>query len=246
MPSRSRRDYIILAVFAAVAITAIVLGIKADWLSLSSLGTLVVRIRDAKGTGVLFTLLFIGVAAIGLPTVPLILIGGVLFGSWIGGLVSWGASLVGATIGYFLARLLGKNALRRLIERMAGHHVQFSGKKARKTMLRLRLIPLTPFGGLNFAAGLAGMRYRDFLIATALGIIPGIVILAVFASRVLTGSEGARHRAILHTLLAAGVLWALTYAPAVWDRFFGDKDEEDEADVLPHEAGLDGTLNPPR
>lgn len=204
-----------------VIIALVILGATADWLSLLKLGDLVSRIRDARGTGVIFTLLFIGVAAVGLPITPMMLVGGALFGIWVGGLLNWGASIVGAIIGYYLARLLGKNALRRLVERMAHRTVKFSGSKARRTLLRLRLIPLTPFGGLNFAAGLGGMPFWDFVIATAIGTLPSIVVFTFFASEVLGGGAKARHDAIVDTIIAAGVLLLLSYAPALWDRVTG-------------------------
>ena len=207
--------------FAAIAIAAVAIGASNDWLNMTTLWEVLVRIRDAHGTVVIFTLLFIAVAAVGLPITPLVLIGGVLFGVWRGMLLSWAAALVGGVAGYYLARLVGKNAFRRLIERAAGKNVQFSGKRARRTLLRLRLIPITPYGGLNFAAGLAGMPLKDFLIATAIGIIPGIAIFTYFASQVITGGKAARHMAIVQTVIAAAVLWALTYAPAIWDRKTG-------------------------
>ena len=231
LPSRTRRDVLTLAVFAVAIIAAIAVGVSRDWLSVKSLWELITRIRDAHGTVMIFTLLFIAVAAIGLPITPLVLVGGVLFGIWKGVLLSWGASMIGAVIGYYVARKLGKNSLRRIVERLAGRHVQFAGRRARRTLLRLRLIPVSPFGGLNFAAGLAGMPFKDFFVATALGILPGLAIFTYFASQVLTGGKAARHTAIVHTLIAAGVLWALTYAPAVWDRFFGEEDDEEIADT---------------
>jgi uncharacterized membrane protein YdjX (TVP38/TMEM64 family) len=77
------------------------------------------------------------------------------------------------------------------------------------------------------------MPFRNYLIATAIGIIPSIVIFTYFATKVLTGGKAARNTAIMHTLIAAGVLWALTYAPALWDRMFGADDDAENDDALP-------------
>lgn len=194
-------------------------------LSLDKLGRLVSRVRDAKYTLAIFTLLAIGVAAIGLPVTPMQLMGGALFGIWRGFALNLGTAVVGAVIGFYLARVFGKNTLKRLIERMANRSVKFTGPKARRTLVRLRLIPLTPFGAINFAAGLAGMRFWDFTIATAIGIIPSTAVFTYLAAQVIGGGAKARHAAIMHTLIASGVLLALSFLPALWDRLIGDKDE---------------------
>lgn len=192
-------------------------------MTLQQLVDLVARVRDARGTLFIFLVLFIVVAAVGLPITPMILMGGALFGIWRGGLLNWGAATVGAIGGYYLARLFGRNALRHLVERMMHRSVKFSGPRARRTLLQLRLIPVTPYGGLNFAAGLAGMPLVDFVIATAFGTLPSIAVFTYFASQVLGGGAKARHDAIIHTVIAAAVLLLLSFAPMLWDRLTGHK-----------------------
>ena len=196
---------------------------------MAKLQELMQRIRDARGTVFLFTLLFIAVAAVGLPITPMILMGGALFGVWRGVALNWVAALTGAFLCYHLSRALGKNAFRRIIERMARRRANFSGEKARRTLLRLRLIPLSPFGALNFAAGLSEMRIRDFLIATGIGILPSLTVYTYFASQVLGGGAKARNQAIVHTAIAAGVLLLMSFAPALWDKLHGSEDEADAA-----------------
>ena len=40
----------------------------------------------------------------------------------------------------------------------------------------LRLVPLFPFNGLNFGCGLTAIRTRDYVLATAIGILPGTFV----------------------------------------------------------------------
>jgi uncharacterized membrane protein YdjX (TVP38/TMEM64 family) len=42
-------------------------------------------------------------------------------------------------------------------------------------LLYARLVPVVPFNVLNYAAGLAGMSTRAYVIATSVGIVPGTV-----------------------------------------------------------------------
>lgn len=39
-------------------------------------------------------------------------------------------------------------------------------------MLFVRLLPIFPFNGVNYASGVTNLRYRDFLLATMIGMLP--------------------------------------------------------------------------
>ena len=44
-------------------------------------------------------------------------------------------------------------------------------------ILILRLIPLIPFDVISYASGVSGVNYKTFILATMLGIIPGVILL---------------------------------------------------------------------
>jgi uncharacterized membrane protein YdjX (TVP38/TMEM64 family) len=228
LPASKKRDWITITIFGVIVVALIIVGATSDVLSLDRLGHLVSRVRDSKFTLAIFVLLSIGVAAVGLPVTPMQLMGGALFGIWRGIALNWGTAVVGGILGFYLARAVGKNTLKRLVERMAHRTVKFSGPRARMRLFRLRLLPLTPFGAINFAAGLAGMKLWEFTVATAVGILPSVAVVTYFASQVLGGGAKARHTAIVHTLIAAGVLWVLSYTPRLWDKLHPQNGEETE------------------
>ena len=76
-------------------------------------------------------------------------------------------------------------------------------------------MPVVPFNVLSFAAGLAGIPFRSFLVATALGIIPGTLVYTYFADSLLAGVEGASRRAFVRVALAAALLLAISFAPSL-------------------------------
>jgi uncharacterized membrane protein YdjX (TVP38/TMEM64 family) len=111
---------------------------------------------------------------------------GLLFGWAAGASIVWVASMLGAVAGFWLARRLGRNA----VERLAGHRLSRADDwLTRRGILAViggRLLPLVPFTVINYAAGLSGLRFRDFVLGTAVGIIPGTAIAVsagVLASR---------------------------------------------------------------
>jgi uncharacterized membrane protein YdjX (TVP38/TMEM64 family) len=107
------------------------------------------------------------------PAVLLTLSGGLAFGPW------WGTlyDLIGASLGAYLAFGLSRKLGRETIQRWLGKRLQMLddrvGENGFRTILFLRLIPLLPFDAINYGAGLSKIRFRDYAVATTLGIIPG-------------------------------------------------------------------------
>jgi uncharacterized membrane protein YdjX (TVP38/TMEM64 family) len=46
------------------------------------------------------------------------------------------------------------------------------------------MVPLAPFALVNLAAGSLGVRFRDFMLGTAIGLAPGITVVCVFGRQV--------------------------------------------------------------
>jgi uncharacterized membrane protein YdjX (TVP38/TMEM64 family) len=49
-------------------------------------------------------------------------------------------------------------------------------------MFAIRLLPIIPYGLVNFAAGLTSIRFRDYLIGTILGTVPGVLPFVMLGS----------------------------------------------------------------
>ncbi|HEY5649696.1 MAG TPA: TVP38/TMEM64 family protein, partial [Nitrospiria bacterium] len=89
---------------------------------------------------------------------------------------------IGATSGALLAFLGARYLFRESIERRFGARLEniLGGfnKNAMNYLLTLRLIPLFPFFLVNLASGLTRVRVSTYIIATAIGIIPGSFVYA--------------------------------------------------------------------
>jgi phospholipase D1/2 len=51
------------------------------------------------------------------------------------------------------------------------------------TIATIRMIPLAPFTFVNLVAGAIGVPFRDYLLGTALGLTPGMIILSLFGKQ---------------------------------------------------------------
>ncbi|MBI5287000.1 MAG: TIGR04283 family arsenosugar biosynthesis glycosyltransferase [Deltaproteobacteria bacterium] len=146
-----------------------------------------------------------------LPGSVISLAGGLAFG----GLYGTAYTLIGATIGaslaFFLARVLGREFAEGLLKGRLKTFDEEAVRHGFKVILFLRLVPIFPFNGINFGAGLSGIRFRDYLIATAIGIIPG-TFAYVYLGSSLTSIGSPRF------IFAVFLLLVLSTIPFIYKR----------------------------
>ncbi len=177
--------------------------------------TLRARLGAPWWSPVAFVVAYAVLAALDFSGLVLTLAGGVIFGFERGVVLNTIGANLGASAAYALARGLGREAVAGLLGARFVRLQRFAEVGGFLWLFRLRLIPVVPFNLLNLAAGLAGMPWRTFAAATAVGIVPGTVIYTYFADAIVTGSGEAPGSAFTRLLVAGGLLLLLTFAPAV-------------------------------
>ena len=80
---------------------------------------------------------------------------------------------VGAWLGRDVVRHFAGSRVNRLSQRLAQHGVL--------AMVIVRVIPVAPFTIVNMVAGASHIAFRDFVVGTALGMGPGILVISLFA-----------------------------------------------------------------
>lgn len=111
------------------------------------------------------------------PVVPFVLVAGVntlLFG-WVGGfLLSLSGSILGAALGFWLARTLGQAWAQPKVAKLGKWGTLIEGNSFSIVFLS-RLVPILPSAAVNYSAGLSLMSFPAFLLATLLGKFPMII-----------------------------------------------------------------------
>jgi uncharacterized membrane protein YdjX (TVP38/TMEM64 family) len=123
-----------------------------------------------------------------IPCLPLTLGGGALFGFWRGcALVSLGSTL-GAMAAFSIARRLGRRRLEGLLVRYPRLRAVDASLATGgwRVVLLLRLSPIVPYVGLNYAAGLTPVPAREFLAATWVGMLPATAFYVYLGSAAKT------------------------------------------------------------
>jgi uncharacterized membrane protein YdjX (TVP38/TMEM64 family) len=99
--------------------------------------------------------------------------GGFLFGLVLG----TPATVIGATLGASILFFASKTSIGSVLRDVAGPFIEKMragfAENPVSYMFALRLIPLFPFAAVNIAPGLLGAKYRDYVLTTFFGIIPG-------------------------------------------------------------------------
>ena len=125
--------------------------------------------------------LFALLPAVFFPVAVLALAGGLLFGLWAGSIYTFLGAMINCTVMFWLARTVGYEKVKALVEsRLSGKWQKrlnaAAGREGFLLLIILRLIPAVPYNLINYAFGLTGMTYPAYLLASAIGIIPGTLV----------------------------------------------------------------------
>ena len=129
-----------------------------------------------------------------LPAWMFMMAGGYLFGIPAGTALSLAAYLIGATISFMIARTIGHDWAQERISRNT--RFRDFDRAARKNgftaVLLARLALVFPYNLLNFACGLTSVRLPDYMLGTALGTLPILlvnVVIGAAATDLLTAMQ---------------------------------------------------------
>lgn len=133
---------------------------------------------------IIYIILFTVVPLTLFPDSILAIASGMIFGLLGGFVFTMIGALCGASLAFYLARYLGKGILKPLTNRLEGVNKKIKANGFMVIFL-LRLIPLFPFDVISYSAGLSDVKYRDYILATMVGTIPGIFVFTNIGDKAL-------------------------------------------------------------
>jgi len=170
-----------LVLFIAVAVLVLRFTPLKGYLTAERLGGLL----DAAGIWAPFFFILIYAAGVCLfvPGTVLTTLGAVLFGAYRGFVFVWVGAMLGASAAFWIGRTLGREfAASRIGDRLRKYDEAIE-RNGFATVLYLRLVYF-PFTPMNFGMGLTGVRFRDYLFGTGLGIVVGTFLFTFFVGTV--------------------------------------------------------------
>ncbi|MCF6292881.1 MAG: VTT domain-containing protein [Robiginitomaculum sp.] len=100
------------------------------------------------------------------------------FGSVDGSVFSWAGTMVSASLHFWLGRLTGAEPLQRFGGDNINKIVEFVSKNGFWSSLLVRVVPSGPFIFVNLALGVSRAKFIQFVVGTAIGIVPKIIAIA--------------------------------------------------------------------
>ncbi len=201
-------------IITGIAVAALLVGAYAV---LSRTGALATILDGAalkefiNRLGLFGPLAIIGLMAVAIvlnpiPSAPIALVAGAVYGHVWGTLYIAVGSETGALIAFTIARLVGYDVVRRWF----GDRISLGLLGSQNTLMAIvfatRLMPFISFDIVSYAAGLTPLSWWRFAVATLAGIIPASFLLAHFGGEMASFDS----RRIMTAIIALG---AITLVP---------------------------------
>jgi uncharacterized membrane protein YdjX (TVP38/TMEM64 family) len=155
---------------------------------------------------IFYILIYVVATLLILPSTALNLTGGALFGPWWGTFWTSIAAVVAAIAAFTFTRTIGRDLV---ADRFAGRWQTMDAEIRQGGlfyMFAIRLLPIIPYGLVNFAAGMTSIRFRDYLIGTLLGTVPGVLPFVMIGSSGLKAFQTGDMLPLLGALTLTGML----------------------------------------
>src|SRR5947207_1363258 len=198
--------------------------------------------RGSAWGPVVFAAVYV-LACLVLPGSLITLAAGSLFGVVVGTAVVSLSSVTGASLAFGLGRTLARG----LIEKRVAGNPRFRALDQAvaaggfKIVLLTRLSPLFPFTLLNYAFGLTKVRFRDYVLASWIGMLPGTVMYVYLGSTVkelaniAAGStEGGPARRVLFFVGLAATVVVTVYVTRLARQALRQAVPDAEMEGVPH------------
>lgn len=136
------------------------------------------------------------------PDTPIVLAGGYIFGPIVGTFLTILGQILGATIDFYLARILGRGFVTKKFPQSTNLLNTYSQELGWQTIFLMRLTPTLSFDLLSYASGLSSISFKRYILATIGGMVPLITI-----TNLLGYSASIHSKMIAVTTIIVGILF---------------------------------------
>jgi uncharacterized membrane protein YdjX (TVP38/TMEM64 family) len=155
---------------------------------------------------VLFVVAFIVAGLVAVPLSVLVVATAAALGALEGAAVSWAGGMASGLTVFLIGRLAGRRSFESLLGERGRRVADRIAERGVLAVAVVRNLPVAPFSVVNLAAGASPVSARDFVLGTAIGLIPGILMLTLVGDRLM---DALRSPSPANLALLAGALLGL-------------------------------------
>ncbi len=190
----------------------LVAGLALAWRSepmrrvLESLPDRMEMLATLPAAHLLFVVAFVVAGLVAVPLSVLVVASAAALGAFEGAAVSWAGGMASGLTVFLLGRLAGRKSFESLLGERGRRVADRIADRGVLAVAVVRNLPVAPFSVVNLAAGASPVTMRDFVLGTAIGLVPGILMLTLVGDRLM---DALRSPSPTNLALLAGALLAL-------------------------------------
>lgn len=140
----------------------------------------------------------------------------IVFGPFAGGAYALSGALLSGMVVFAAGRVLGRETVRKLSGSFFNKVNRKLAASGIHSVITVRMIPVAPFSLINLIAGASEIRFRDFVLGTIIGMVPGVIAIGLITEGILfnlnrSGIAGFGVLFALIALVAAGLVGMKTW-----------------------------------
>ncbi len=192
MPTKTSGTRKIIHLFVAIFVGALIVWLFLRFPEVSqkiSAESIIGWVESAGywGPVLIISLMTFAIVATPIPSAPIALASGAAYGHFLGTVYVLIGAELGALIAFSLARILGRDVLKRWFGEVIDSGWLGSQNALMVAVFSSRLLPFVSFDLVSYAAGLSSLRFWRFALATLVGIVPASFLLAHFGDEAASG-----------------------------------------------------------
>jgi uncharacterized membrane protein YdjX (TVP38/TMEM64 family) len=183
-----------------------------EYVTLQNLLQVGERVRAAPWAPLAVVAAYVVLGFLVVPLTAMIAVTAALYSPWVAVPLSLAGALASGAATFAVGRVLTRGTVRGI----AGPRMSALSRRLRKrgllAVLLVRLLPVAPYTIVNLVAGASRIRWRDFLIGTALGLLPGLVLTSAFVDRAIAAVVSPSPQTLATLVIVVAAIVALAVA----------------------------------
>jgi len=203
----------------AAALVAGLLAMACAWWLAGSAGIVtpdgirhwMTSVRNEPWAPLMVLMIFLVAGVVAFPIHAVVLATAAVFGPWLGFAYSALGSFACALAPYFVGAWLGRETSARLFGPKLQYVLENVRKRGVLVVVGFRLVPVAPGTAVNLGLGASGIRFSDFAVGSAIGMIPGLILVSIIGDRLVTVLTAPTPRDVGLLALSIGAYAILVY-----------------------------------